>query len=158
MTLRSRRLLLLLGLGFGIVGIVVAPELALSVLSIAIPITVVAAAIAIVYTLYVYRRQSVPRSRFFGLYVEAVLALLLVGVWVGYLTVARLLERIESEYRLPAPSALYSAPISALIVLIVFSGPIRFAWELYRRRRFSASVDVVAEIETEAANGVGSAE
>lgn len=140
---RTFYLWLLLGFLAGLLSIALYPEPTLAVLTVAVPVSIAAAIVAGVYLLLVYRKQPVPRSRFFRLFLETVGLLLGVGAWVGYLTVARLTERAHDagnlSWALPAPAAPYSSPTSALVVLAVFASIVRFALEVYRARRRSTS-------------------
>lgn len=130
---------LLLLFSAGVVAILVAPEIAIRVLAIAIPAVIVAALVSVLYLRRVYRRQRVPRSRFFGMMLEGFYALLVLGGWVGYLAVARVTERAAAagdlDWTIPAPGPLTSAPLTGLLVIVVFAGPVRFAVEVYRDRR-----------------------
>jgi hypothetical protein len=129
----------------GMVAIVSFPAEALIILSLGIPFSIVGAMIATFYLSRIFRRQPVPRSRFFRMLIESFFALLLIGVWVGYLSLARVLERAAASGAdvptIPAPPPNISSPISALIVIIVFVGPIRFAVEVYRRRKLSSQTN-----------------
>jgi hypothetical protein len=131
--------LALLVIILGLWAIVVFPEASLYALSISIPFAVIGGGIATGYLARVFRRQPIPRSRFFRMLIESFFALLLIGVWVGYLSLARILERAHAAgvdvIVIPSPPPAVSSPISALIVIIVFLAPIRFAAEVYRRRR-----------------------
>lgn len=134
---------LLLLFGAGLAAILVAPELALTVLTVAVPTMIVAAFVSVAYLRRIYGRQPVPRSRFFGMLLETFYALLVLGIWVGYLTVARVTERAQDggtiDWSVPAPGTMTSAPVSALLVVVVFAGPVRFAAEVYRERRRARS-------------------
>ena len=129
----------------GLVAIAVAPAQALAVLTILVPFVILAATASTIYLALVFNQQRRPRSVFFRMVVESFVTLCLVGAWIGYLSVARLLERSGIGI-LPAPSPTHSAPISALIVIVVFWRPIRFALEVYRRRRRTVG-DQVSEKE-----------
>lgn len=134
---------LLLGFVAGLVSIVLWPEPTLRVLTLGVPVSIAAAIVSGVYLFRVYRKQPVPRSRFFRLFLETIALLLGVGAWVGYLTVARLTERAVAEgnldWSLPAPAPAYSSPTSALVVIAVFASIVRFALEVYRARRRATS-------------------
>lgn len=135
---RDFYLLLVAVFTLGVYGVVVAPEATLVVLVAFLPVVLVAGAIAVGYLARVYRAQPVPRSRFFGMLIETFTALVCLGLWVGYLSAARLLERSDIGLRIPAPAPAVSSPISALIVLVVFAAPVRFALEVYLIRRRSS--------------------
>lgn len=140
---RTFYLWLLAGFVAGLASIVLWPEPTLAVLTVAVPVSIAAALVAGLYLLRVYRWQPVPRSRFFRLFLETVALLLGVGLWVGYLTVARLMERGVAEgalsWALPAPPPTYSSPTSALVVIAIFVSIVRFALEVYRARRRASS-------------------
>lgn len=122
----------------GLVAILLFPEPTTIILTACVPIAIAGAVVATTYTVRVYRSQPIPRSRFFGIVLELFYALVLLGVWVGYLTVARLLERAGLGWSIPAPPPTYSSPISAVVVLLVFTFPVRFALEIFRVRRRGA--------------------
>lgn len=129
----------------GLYGVIIAPAETLSVLVALIPVVLVGGAIAVAYLARVYRAQPVPRSRFFAMLIETFAALVFLGAWVGYLSAARLLERSDLGFRIPAPPPSASSPISALIVLIVFAAPVRFALEVYLIRRKSRAPRTAAD-------------
>ena len=137
--------LVLLFLAIGLEVIIAFPAEALTALVLAIPIAIIAAGISTAYLASIFKRQPIPRSRFFRMLVESFFALFLIGVWVGYLSLARVLERAAASGAdvptIPAPPPNISSPISALIVVIVFAIPIRFAFEVYRRRSLSSKTD-----------------
>lgn len=137
MKVSGRRAYIAAALAFvvGLASVMAAPEPTLVVLASLVPIMIAAATISTVYLARVFQLQPIPRSRFFGMLIESFLALVGLGVWVGYLTVARLSERADFGWILPAPPPAISSPISALLVVIVFGAPVRFALEVYRIRR-----------------------
>lgn len=132
---------------FGLVAVAVAPDLALVVLSIAVPISIAAATVSTLYLVRVFRRQPKPRSRFFRMLVETFGALIVVGAWVGYLAVARVTERAVAagalDWSLPAPPPATTGPISALVVIVTFAAPVRYALEVYRVRRRATSPEAL---------------
>jgi hypothetical protein len=133
----------------GLVAAFIAPQPTSVILFAAIPVSIILAAISTAYLTWVFRRQPSPRSRFLRMLVETFYALLAVGVWVGYLTLARLSERAASagliDWTLPAPAPTVAAPISALVVIVVFAAPVRFAWEVYRLRGASDADETRAD-------------
>lgn len=134
----------------GLVAVLVIPELALVVLVVGVPSAIVSAVVSTAYLAHVFRRQQVPRSRFFRMLLETFVGLMIVGAWVGYLTVARVTERAVAagviDWYLPAPPPTVSSPISALVIIAVFSVPTRFAWEVWRRRR-AAALDNTLDVD-----------
>lgn len=132
-------------LTLGLLAIVFAPEPMLVGLSIAVPIALVAGIVSTSYLARVLVRQPVPRSRFFRMLVESFAGLMAVGVWVGYLSFARVLERARLDGaelpEIPVPPTTVTSPITALLVVLVFTIPVRFALEVYRLRRFRGDVD-----------------
>ena len=135
MTSRIRRLVIeLLALVLGIELIVFAPDVALTTLVLAVPLVLVGATISVVYLRRVYLRQPVPRSRFFGMLVSVSARATLVGLWVGYLVVARIGER-TGWFAIPVPPPAVSSPITGLVIAIWLSPPIVYALAVYRVRR-----------------------
>lgn len=136
-----RKFYLLLGLAFilGTVAIALLPDLALAILVPVSPVVIAAAVISTIYLSLVYLQQKVPRSRFFGMVLDLFVSLAIIGVWSGYVIIARATERAHDAgtlvWNLPAPPANVTPPIGLLIVLIVFANPIRFALEVWRLRR-----------------------
>lgn len=150
MTRRQFYLLVLAASLAGLALILVQPETALVFLLAAVPLSIGSAFVSTLYLRYVFLRQPMPRSRFFRMLVELFGGLLVVGAWVGYLTVARISERAHLagniDWNLPAPPTAISSPLSALVVIAVFASPARFAWEVYRLRRTAGtSVDLDRE-------------
>lgn len=134
----------------GLALIVLFPSESLVILSIAIPVMIGGTAIATAYLAKVFHQQPIPRSRFFRMLVEMFFALLVIGIWVGYLSTARVIEKAVANgehvlFVLPAPPPSVSAPISALVVVVVFAWPIRFGLEVYARRRLSGRIVSTAE-------------
>lgn len=131
--------LLLIGIFVvGLAGVLVGPDQTYAVLVALIPLVLLAGVVSVAYLARVYRAQPVPRSRFFGMLIETFVALVFLGAWVGYLSVARILERTpDIGLRIPAPPTAVTSPLSALIVLVVFAAPVRFALEVYLIRRKS---------------------
>ena len=128
-------LLAVVGLA-GLVVIMYATETAVAILTAAIPVAIVAAIGSTWYLWRVFRAQPIPRSRFFGMVLELFVALIVLGVWVSYLSVARALDRDGTlDIHLPAPSTALSQPLTALLVILVFATPVRFAIEVFRVRR-----------------------
>lgn len=153
MTSRRFYLVALAAFALGLVAIVAYPDTALAVLIVLVPLAVLGAVVAVLYMWWVYRRQPTPRSRFFRMALETFGGLLLVGGWVAYLSVARVVERAhaagDTMLIIPAPPPPISSPISALLVVVVFAGVMRFGAEVYlvRRRpgRAPADDDVTAD-------------
>lgn len=139
----------LAGLGL----ILVLPDVALVVLAALVPVSIAGAVVSTIYLRRVYVRQPIPRSRFFRMLVEMFGGLLVIGGWVGYLTVARITERAhlagDIDWNLPAPPTGVSSPLSAVIVIAVFSAPARFAWEIFRLRRRAEGELPPAELDRE---------
>jgi hypothetical protein len=119
------------------------PSESLALLGVGVPAAIIGGMVATFYLSRVFRRQPIPRSRFFRMLIETFFGLILIGVWIGYLSAARVLEKAAADgnpvpFLLPAPPPTISSPISALIIVIVFvGGPIRFALEVWRRRRLA---------------------
>lgn len=156
MTRRRFYIVLLVAFVLGIIGIVVFPAEALTLIIVAVPLAILAAAGSVVYLRRVYGQQPKPRSRFFATTLETFYGLLVLGGWVGYLTVARVTERAQAaglvEWTLPAPAPNISAPVSGLLILVVFAGPTRFALNVWRARRRSVTItelDRATELDRE---------
>jgi MFS family permease len=131
---------------FGLIAIALAPEPTLALLVAGVPAAIVAATVSTIYLRHVFHQQPLPRSRFFRMLLESFYSLLFVGAWVGYLTVGRLTERAHDagqlSWNVPVPPPAFSAPLSALVVIVVFTPPVRFALVVYRARaRASSSAD-----------------
>lgn len=98
----------------GLTLIVNFPDVALTILTPAVPLAIIGATLATIYLYRVYRRQPEPRSRFWLMLLETFCALIAVGGWVGYLSFARILERLRLEgqdvFSLPAPPPSVSSP------------------------------------------------
>lgn len=125
----------------GVLAIIYAPEATLNVLIGLVIASVIGAVVSTLYLRHVYLDQPKPRSRFFGITLESFYNKIFIGGWVAYLTTARLTERLHAaqaiDWTLPAPPPAVSAPISALVVIVIFASPIRFAIEVWVRRRRS---------------------
>jgi len=123
----------------GLILIILLPAESLIALSVGVPVAIVLAGVSTFYLAAVYRWQPIPRSRFFRMLIESFVWLFIVGLWVGYLSLGRVLERAAASgaevVTFPVPPPNISAPISALVVIIAFISPIRFALEVWRRRR-----------------------
>lgn len=139
MTRGNFYLSIILVFAVGLLAVAVQPELTLAVLTVGIPLSILAALVSTLYLARIYRLQPVPRSRFFGMLLETFYALLFVGGWVGYLSVARLTQRLfeagELGWFISAPPPAVTSPISALVVIVTFAAPVRFALEIFRTRR-----------------------
>lgn len=126
---------LLLGLG----AIVAAPDVAVAVEVVALPIILVVAWISVVYLRIVFLRQPEPRSRFFAMLVGVSARKELLGLWFGYLVIARIGDR-AGWFELPVPDTTVTSPISGLVLLIFLSSTIVYGATVYRVRRASRFV------------------
>lgn len=128
MTSRQSYVLAALAFVVGLGLILAFPEPSLTLLLYGVPIAIGAAAVSLLYLVHVFRRQTEPRSRFFKMVLEAFGTLLILGAWVGYLTIVRLAERsgtLAPGVWAPPPSV--SSPVSALLVIVLFLSLVRFA-------------------------------
>ncbi|TMC00963.1 MAG: hypothetical protein E6J41_33790 [Chloroflexi bacterium] len=131
---------LIVALVVGLSALLFDPDTTLTILGIGIPVAIASAIVSTIYLYRVFQKQPLPRSRFFAMVLELFYALILLGAWVGYLTVARL-----TNAAVPLPPLTTTTPISALLVIIVFMSPARFAIEVWRVRRQPPREGPVAE-------------
>lgn len=136
--LATEILLLLLGIEL----IVVAPDLALTILVVALPTVLVGAWVSIAYLERIYRRQTPPRSRFFGMLLGVMARKELLAVWLAYLVIGRIGER-TGWLSIPVPPPEISSPITGLVVLVAFATPILYAVAVWRVRRAAGRGDLV---------------
>ena len=119
----------------GIVAILVLPAISLdAIIVIGLPPLVVLAILSELYIVRIYHAQPAPRSRFFRMLVAAQSGKLALGLWIGYLVVARAGDR-TGWFALPSPSTDVSGPISGLLLAVVVAIPISYAFEIWRVRR-----------------------
>ena len=132
----------------GIAAILVLPATELdAILVTGLPPLVILAVLSELYIVRIYHAQPVPRSRFFRMLVAAQSGKLALGLWIGYLSVARAGVR-TGWFSIPTPSTDTSGPISALLLAVVVAIPISYALEIWRvRRAASRSSTTVAEDE-----------
>ena len=115
------------------------PELALSAIVLSLPVIAVLSGVSVIYLRRIYRKQPRPRSRFFGMLVGVSARTWIGGVWIGYLTVGRVLDRMhENGYpvaTVPVPPPNISSPISGLVVAYLMIPPIIYALNVWSVRR-----------------------
>ena len=128
----------------GIVAILVLPATSLdAAIILGLPPLVILAVFAELYIMRIYHDQPTPRSRFFRMLVAAQSGKLALGLWVGYLVVARAGDR-TGWFSIPSPSTDVSGPISGLLVGVVVAIPISYALEIWRVRRSAARTSTTA--------------
>jgi len=129
----------------GIIAILVLPATTLdAAVIIGLPPLVILAILSELYIVRIYERQPAPRSRFFRMLVAAQSGKLALGVWIGYLAVARAGDR-TGWFSLPSPSTDVSGPISGLLLAVVVAIPIRYALEIWRVRRADSRTPTTPE-------------
>ena len=135
MTPKRSLVITALALVAGVIAILLLPVTSLdAAIVIALPPLVACALLAELYLARIYHAQPVPRSRFFRMLVAAQSGKLALGLWVGYLVVARAGDR-TGWFSIPSPSTDVSGPISGLLVGVVVAIPISYALEIWRVRR-----------------------
>jgi hypothetical protein len=116
-----------------------APEASLSVIVLSLPVIALCTGLSVLYLHRVYVRQPTPRSRFFGMLVGVSTRSWIAGLWVGYLVIGRVLDRMAHEgfnvWQLPTPPPNVSAPISGLVVAYLMLPPIIYALTVWSVRR-----------------------
>jgi uncharacterized membrane protein YqjE len=128
----------------GVVAILVLPATSLdAAIVFGLPPLVVLAILAEIYLAKIYRDQPIPRSRFFRMLVAAQSGKIALGLWVGYLVVARAGDR-TGWFSIPSPSMDVSGPISGLLVGVVVAIPISYALEIWRVRRAASRTPTTA--------------
>lgn len=133
-----------LALTAGIIAILILPATTLdAAIVICLPPLVILAVIAELYIVRIYERQPAPRSRFFRMLVAAQSGKLALGIWIGYLVVARAGDR-TGWFDIPSPSTEVSGPISALLLGVVVAIPIAYALEIWRVRRAASRTPTTA--------------
>jgi uncharacterized membrane protein YqjE len=133
-----------LALMAGLIAVLVLPATSLdAAIVIGLPPLVVCAVLAELYLARIYRDQPIPRSRFFRMLVAAQSGKLALGLWVGYLVVARAGDR-TGWFSIPSPSTDVSGPISGLLVGVVVAIPISYAFEIWRVRRAASRTPTTA--------------
>jgi hypothetical protein len=144
MTPKRSLALTVLALVAGIVAILVLPATYLdTIIVVGLPPLVVLAVLSELYILRIYHAQPVPRSRFFRMLVAAQSGKLALGIWIGYLVVARAGDR-WGWFALPSPSMEVSGPISGLLLAVVVAIPISYALEIWRVRRAASRTPTTA--------------
>lgn len=130
----------------GIELIVVDPATAITIEVFAIPILLAAAGLSVLYLSRIYGRQPSPRSRFFGMLVGILTRGWVAMLWIGYLVVGRILERLAevgiAVPFLPTPPPNVSSPISGLVICLAIVPPIVYAVEIRRIRAAASSLVV----------------
>ncbi len=133
-----------LALMAGVIAILVLPATSLdAAIVFGLPPLVMLAIVAELYLARIYRDQPVPRSRFFRMLVAAQSGKLALGLWIGYLVVARAGDR-TGWFSIPSPSTDVSGPISGLLVGVVVAIPISYALEIWRVRRAASRAPTTA--------------
>lgn len=133
-----------LALVAGLIAILVLPATSLDVaIVVGLPPLVILAILAEVYIVRIYEAQPVPRSRFFRMLVAAQSGKLALGIWIGYLVVARAGDR-TGWFSIPSPSTEVSGPISGLLLAVVVAIPISYALEIWRVRRTASQAPTTA--------------
>jgi hypothetical protein len=144
MTPKRSLALTVIALVAGIVAILVLPATSLdTIIVVGLPPLVILAVLSELYILRIYHDQPVPRSRFFRMLVAAQSGKLALGLWVGYLVVARAGDR-WGWFALPSPSTDVSGPISGLLLAVVVAIPISYALEIWRVRRAASRTPTTA--------------
>lgn len=147
----KRYLLELLALVLGLAVIVVAPGLAILVELVVLPVVLIGAWVAIVYLRAIYRRQRPPRSRFFGMLITVSARKEFIGLWIGYLVVARLGAELHL-FALPVPPMPTSTAISGLVLIVFAAPPIAYGlavWRVRRRAAYARLADQAIELDSE---------
>jgi hypothetical protein len=128
----------------GLIAVFVLPATSLdAAIILGLPPLVILAVISELYIVRIYERQPQPRSRFFRMLVAAQSGKLALGIWIGYLVVARAGDR-TGWFSLPSPSTDVSGPISALLLAVVVAIPIAYALEIWRVRRAASRTPTTA--------------
>lgn len=144
MTPKRSLVITALALMAGVIAILVLPATSLdAAIVFGLPPLVVCALLAELYLAKIYRDQPIPRSRFFRMLVAAQSGKLALGLWVGYLVVARAGDR-TGWFSIPSPSMDVSGPISGLLVGVVVAIPISYALEIWRVRRAASHTPTTA--------------
>ena len=144
MTPKRSLVITALALMAGVIAILVLPATSLdAAIVFGLPPLVVCALLAELYLAKIYRDQPIPRSRFFRMLVAAQSGKLALGLWVGYLVVARAGDR-TGWFSIPSPSMDVSGPISGLLVGVVVAIPISYALEIWRVRRAASHAPTTA--------------
>lgn len=102
-------------------------------LAVMVPVVVIGAAVAAMYLQHAWQQQPPPRSKFFAMLVSSVWRMAVLGAWVGYLAVARVLEQVGVY--LPSPPRSTASPITAMVIVLLLTPPIVYAWNVFRVRR-----------------------
>ena len=127
-----------------VIAILVLPATSLDVtIIIGLPPLVILAILSEIYIVRIYEAQPAPRSRFFRMLLAAQSGKLALGVWIGYLVVARAGDR-TGWFSIPSPATDVSGPISALLLALVVAIPISYALEIWRVRRTASRADTTA--------------
>jgi len=147
MTPKRSLALTALALVVGLLGVLFLPTKEPDVLDVllvfGLPPLVFVAILSEIYIVRVYVAQPSPRSRFFRMLVAAQSGKLALGVWVGYLIVSRAGDR-TGWFSIPTPSMDVSGPISGLLLAVVVSIPITYAFEIWRVRRAASRTSTTA--------------
>jgi hypothetical protein len=147
MTPKRSLIITALALVVGIIGVLFLPSKEPDVLDVllvfGLPPLVFFAILSEIYIVRIYHAQPLPRSRFFRMLVAAQSGKLALGVWVGYLIVARAGDR-TGWFNIPSPSMDVSGPISGLLLAVVVSIPITYAFEIWRVRRAASRTSTTA--------------
>jgi hypothetical protein len=135
MTPKHSFILTAFAIAIGVIAIFALPLTSLDVIIIfGLPPLVVIAILSELYIVRIYHAQPIPRSRFFRMLVAAQSGKLALGVWIGYLVVARASDH-TGWFAIPSPSTDIAGPISGLLVAVVVAIPISYALEIWRVRR-----------------------
>lgn len=144
MTPKRSLALTVIALVAGVVAILVLPATQLdAIIVVGLPPLVVLAVLSELYIVRIYHAQPVPRSRFFRMLVAAQSGKLALGIWIGYLVVARAGDR-TGWFSIPSPSMDVSGPISGLLLAVVVAIPITYALEIWRVRRAASRTPTTA--------------
>jgi hypothetical protein len=161
MTPKRSLALTIFALVAGIIAILVLPtnepDALDALLIFGLPPLVFVAIISEIYIVRIYSAQPAPRSRFFRMLVAAQSGKLALGLWGGYLVVARAGAR-TGWIDIPTPAMDVSGPISGLLLAVVVAIPISYAIEIWRVRRAASRTPTTAaqdeiDLDREPENG-----
>lgn len=117
----------------GWIAILANGPIAMITLLMLLPIVAVGAIVAVSYMGYVYRRMAPPRPVFFRMLMGSQIAKIIMGVIVGYLSVATL-GSLTGLFTLWTPTREERSAFVALIVCILLSPPMYYAYVIWRGR------------------------
>ncbi len=128
-----------------------APDIALTLIVVSLPIIAIITGVSVWYLRSVYRKQPTPRSRFFGMLVGISARSWIGALWVGYLVIGRVLDRMSHDglpvITVPVPPPNISSPISGLVVAYLMTPPIFYAVNVWRVRRTAGDTGTALERE-----------